>query len=295
MRALPLQVKCRLERQSIEHRYGGNIAICAILPDGERHCDIVAAAAADGGRRDGKAKEPEMTTSAVAAALDAALDALMIDGATLGERLVRYADFLRERNRPFAEAVDRLIARLAAVDAGSSAPKAGEEMPDFLLPDEAGRLTSLGELVESGPAVLAFRRGHWCPYCQLATEALARVEPQVVARGARIAVVSPERSSFTRELKCRAGATFPFLSDIDNGYALTLGLAISVGEEMREFMAQRGRDLAEYQGNAAWLLPIPATFVIDRQRTIVMRHVDADYRRRAAIDAILAALDQAAG
>jgi hypothetical protein len=64
----------------------------------------------------------------------------------------------------------------------------------------------------------------------------------------------------------------------------------SVGEEMREFMRGRGRDLATYHGNDAWMLPIPATFVLDRHGRIVMRHVNPDYRRRATIDDIMAAV-----
>ena len=90
-----------------------------------------------------------------------------------------------------------------------------------------------------------------------------------------------------RLLKWRSQAEFPILSDMDNGYALSLGIAIPVGEEMRDFMTRRGRDLATYQGNSAWLLPIPATFVLDRSGVLVMRHVDPDYRVRASVEDIV--------
>lgn len=233
-----------------------------------------------------------MTTD-MAKALDDALDELMIDEATLGARLARYAEVLRELNQPFAEAVDRLVARLEAVEAGISAPSVGDVLAPFLLPDDDGRLVALDDLLARGPLVVAFRRGHWCPYCQLATEALTRIQGAAAERGAGLTVITPERGYFTRLLKTRAGAAFPLLSDIDNGYALSLGLAISVGEEMRDFMTRRGRDLARYQGNDAWLLPIPATFVLDRAGTIVLRHVDPDYRRRAAVEDIVAALETA--
>lgn len=236
-----------------------------------------------------------MTTSAVAKALDDELDRLMTDEATLAARLARYAGILRELNRPFAEAVDRMIERLQAVDAGISAPVVGDVLPPFLMPDDAGQLVALDRLLDRGPLVVAFRRGHWCPYCQLATDALARIQTAAARHGAGLVVITPERGYFTRQLKARAGADFPLLSDLDNGYALSLGLAISVGEEMRDFMSRRGRDLAAYQGNDAWLLPIPATFVLDRSGTIVMRHVDPDYRRRATVEDILAALDKARG
>lgn len=228
-----------------------------------------------------------MTTRAVAEALDQALARLMLDDATLAVRLDRYAAILRELNQPFAEAVDRLVSRLQSVTAGNEAPQLGELLPPFLLPDETGHLVALDELLANGPLVVAFRRGHWCPYCQLSTEALARIQGTVGKSGGSIVVISPENSTHARLLKWRTRAQFPILSDMDNGYALSLGLAIPVGEEMREVMTRRGRDLATYQGNSAWLLPIPATFVLDRNGIIVMRHVDPDYRVRASAEDIV--------
>ena len=70
-----------------------------------------------------------MTTRAVAEALDQALARLMLDDATLADRLNRYAVTLRELNQPFAEAVDRLVLRLESVTAGNEAPKLGEVLP----------------------------------------------------------------------------------------------------------------------------------------------------------------------
>jgi peroxiredoxin len=233
-----------------------------------------------------------MTTPAIAVELDRALDELLESGEPLAERLGEYARVLRELNQPFAQAVDRLVERLSGVQAGTTAPAVGEMLPEFILPDDAGHLVSLSRLLGGGPLVLAFRRGHWCPYCLIATDALARIQSEAAASGAKLVLITPERKKFTRLLKSRTHAAFPVLSDLDNGYALSIGLAISVGEEMRRFMSMRGRDLATYQGNDAWMLPIPATFVLDACGKIVMRHVDADYRRRAAIEDILAAVDQ---
>lgn len=228
-----------------------------------------------------------MTTRAVAEALDQALARLMVDEAPLVARLEQYASTLRELNQPFAEAADRLISRLSLVKAGGEAPQLGEPLQSFLLPDETGHFTALEDLLATGPLVVAFRRGHWCPYCQLSTEALARIQVEVREMGGSIVVISPENSTYARLLKWRAQADFPILSDMDNGYAMSIGLTIPIDEEMRDFMTRRGRDLATYQGNNAWLLPIPATFVLDRNGVIVMRHVDPDYRLRASGEEIV--------
>lgn len=231
-----------------------------------------------------------MTSAAVAKALDDRLEQLLHSDAPLADRLAQYASVLRDINRPFAEAVDRLVEGLMAVGAGGAAPNIGDVLPPFLLPDGQGHLVSLAGLLARGPLVVAFRRGHWCPYCQISTAALARVHQEAGARGAHVVAISPELEPFTNLLKDKTASAFPILSDVDNGYAMSLGLAISVGKEMQDFMSRRGRRLALYQGNDAWLLPIPATFVLDRAGVVVMRHVDADYRRRAAIEDILAAI-----
>jgi hypothetical protein len=83
------------------------------------------------------------------------------------------------------------------------------------------------------------------------------------------------------------------LSDIDNGYALSIGLAIFVGTEVEETMRKGGRDLPDYHGNNGWILPIPATFVVDQDKHVTARFIDPDYRRRMAVEDLVAALREA--
>ena len=85
----------------------------------------------------------------------------------------------------------------------------------------------------------------------------------------------------------------PVLTDIDNGYALSLNLAIWVGDEMQKILESGGRQLPDYQGNNAWVLPIPATFVIATDGTIAARFIDPDFRKRVAIEDLLKALQDA--
>jgi hypothetical protein len=85
-------------------------------------------------------------------------------------------------------------------------------------------------------------------------------------------------------------SAFPVLADLDNGYALTVSLAIWVDEAMSGLISGAGWDIPSYQGNDAWILPIPAVFVLDRAGVVVARHVNADYRERADIDEIINSL-----
>ena len=211
--------------------------------------------------------------------------------APVNERLQYIADAVRQLAPPFADAVDRMVERLQRVDAGSMGPNVGELMPGFVLPDEAGRLVTLDGLLERGPVALAFHRGHWCPYCRLSTKALAEAQGRL-KRG-RIVAITPDRQRFVSVLKADAAADFPILTDLDNGYALSLNIAVWVGEEMERMMGAAGVDLPTYQGNAAWIIPIPATFVVGTDGVIAARYIDPDYRRRFDIDALVAALEGA--
>lgn len=210
--------------------------------------------------------------------------------APLVQRLQTFSDDVRALSPPFAQIVDRMVARLQSSHVGQSAPAPGEDMPPFLLPDQNGNLVSLARLLENGPVVLSFHRGHWCPYCRLTADALARIGPELADLGAQIVAITPELQQYGGALKSYAKAPFPVLSDVGGGYALALSLLYWVGEEKRNLMIAAGHDIAQFQGNETWMLPIPATFVIGTDGLVKARYIDPDYRRRMDIDAILAAV-----
>lgn len=208
----------------------------------------------------------------------------------LSAKLAAYAEDLRRRASPFLGEYDAIVARLRSGEAGAEAPKAGEEMPSFLLPDAAGRMTSLEELRADGPVVISFNRGHWCPFCKIELTSLAQAESELSGLSAKIVSIMPDRQSFIRPLAEQLDGKIKILSDIDNDYAISLGLAMWVGDKARALMEGIGWHLDQFQGNDAWFLPLPATFVVDRNGLIVARFVDPDFRERMEIEDILAAL-----
>ena len=210
--------------------------------------------------------------------------------APLGERLKAVADEVARLSPEFAGVVERMVARLEANGVGQSAPQIGERMPDFVLPDEQGTLVRLENLLERGPVVVSFHRGHWCPYCRLNADGLARIAPDLKRLGAQIVAISPETHRYAAELKSYANAPFPVLADVDGGYALQLNLLFWVGDEKREAMQAGGFDIAAFQGNETWMLPIPATFIVGQDGLVKARYIDPDYRRRVDLEVIVGAV-----
>ena len=77
---------------------------------------------------------------------------------------------------------------------------------------------------------------------------------------------------------------------------MSLNLTIWVGEEMKRLIRDEfGHDIASFQGNETWTLPIPATFVVAPDGTIRARFVDPDFRRRMTVEELIDALKAARG
>ena len=213
-----------------------------------------------------------------------------MEGSLRGQ-LEAYAAAGREIFPAYGEAVDRLVARLNQNGGGENAPRPGEVMPPFLLPDETGRLVGLKSLIDHGPVAVMFYRGHWCPYCRLNVRAVIQAQDRIKALGAQTVAIMPETQAYAGKFKSEAEAPFPVLTDLDNGYALALNLAIWLDAEIQQLLAFE--DMPGFHGNKAWVLPIPATFVVGRDGVVKARFVDSDFRKRMEIEDLIAAFADA--
>jgi peroxiredoxin len=233
-----------------------------------------------------------MNTAPLSALNDAFVRCRDMD-ASLDERLAAYSSEVRRYLPDYADAVDRLVERLSRSGAGVTAPQPGDPMPTFVLPDENGRLVSLDHVLQNGPIAITFHRGHWCPWCRISGTALARVRRDITAAGGQVAAIMPERQKFAADFKVSTSYPFPVLTDLDNGYALSLNLAICVGADLERLLSSYGHALPDYQGNDGWMLPIPATFVVGRDGLVKARFIDPDFRRRMLVEELVAGLKAA--
>jgi peroxiredoxin len=276
--------------QDFDHRPGVNFTVPGRPPSGG-----AAFSAARGAKSYPGSEMPEPAmptlTPADAERLRLAFQRCRDMEGTLGEQLQAYAAAGRDIFPAYGEAVDRLVARIQASGGAENAPRPGEPMPPFLLPDETGSLVALSSLIAQGPVALIFFRGHWCPYCRLSVRAVIQAYDGIKAMGAEVVAIMPETQRFTRQFKSEAGMPFPVLTDLDNGYALSLNLAIWLGSEIQELLSYL--DMAAFHGNDSWMLPIPATFIVGRDGLVKARFVDPDFRKRMAVEELLAALDSA--
>ena len=189
----------------------------------------------------------------------------------------------------------RFIDHLNGLDLVPGAVGEGDAAPDFLLSSPDGALIGLAELLADGPAVVSFIRGEWCPVCQQEMRDLAEAQGAIRAAGARLVAITPESGTPAARMRREHRLPFPVLCDIDLGVALAYGLVFRLTDEMRRVHREAGYDLPVQQQHDGWLLPIPATYVIDPAGLVRAAHVDANYRERMSAAAILSALDALGG
>jgi peroxiredoxin len=191
----------------------------------------------------------------------------------------------------YSVAAEAFIARLAAARAGQGAPPVGAPMPSFALPDVDGGLAML-DAYRGRPLVVTFLRGHWCDFCRAQAAALAASAEDFHKAGASVVLITPELPRFSKPL-APAGSGFSLLCDLDNGYAASLGLLAAVDEALAAHLSGFAIDLPTTQGTRGWAVPIPATFVLDGQSTILFRTFDPDFRRRPSLQSVFDAIAKA--
>ena len=180
--------------------------------------------------------------------------------------------------------------KLYASQIAENAIIAGDIAPDFTLPNITGDLVSLYEVLNSGPVVLSFYRGGWCPFCNLELQALQAQLSEFRALGANLIGVSPETPDKSLSAIDKHQLEFEVLSDTGNITARQYGLLFTVYEEMRPLYLKWGLDVPASNGDDSWELPVPATYVIDTDSVVRAAHADKDYTRRMEPAQILATL-----
>ena len=169
----------------------------------------------------------------------------------------------------------------------SKSKKEGDKAPDFELKDGAGKLIKLSALLRKGPVVLAFYRGGWCPFCTSELRDLEVNLDQLQKAGATLVAISPQIPSKSEWTETKNQLTFPVLSDPGSKVASQFGLTYKIHGGTMKRLKANGVKLSEFNGTDDGVLPLPWTYVVDRNFNITYAFVDADFRKRAkAIDVI---------
>lgn len=173
------------------------------------------------------------------------------------------------------------------------AVQVGQKAPDFELNNAKGETVKLSTLLASGPVVLTWYRGGWCPYCNITLAALQKALPDIQATGAQLVALTPELPDKSLTTAEKNGLKFQVLTDLNNETAKRYNVAFELTPDVA-VRYKKHFDLLDYNGEKAGdtTLPLAATFIIDRDGVVRYAFLDADYRKRAEPSKIVAFLQK---
>ena len=175
-----------------------------------------------------------------------------------------------------------------------SALKTGDRAPAIVLGNARGDTVDVGALLKNGPVIVSFYRGGWCPYCNFELRAFQQILRQIEAAGAALVAISPEKPDDTLSTAEKNALSFEVLSDVGQKVGRAFGLVYDFSDELKSAYKEFGIDIPGKNGAEDWALPISATYVVDRDGTIIYAYTDADYRDRAEPADVLEVLKKTA-
>lgn len=166
----------------------------------------------------------------------------------------------------------------------------GDKIPQITLPNVNNKEVEVNKYLIEGPIVISFYRGSWCPYCNLELKALQDNLSEIEMAGGKLVAITPELPDNSISSVEKHNLKFEVLSDVGNKIAKEFGLVFNLAEELCPIYKQFDFDIPKYNGDETWSLPIPATYVINKDGVITDCFVDANYTRRMEPLSIIEAL-----
>lgn len=175
------------------------------------------------------------------------------------------------------------LQELMALKIETHALQVGDLAPDFTLRGTDGQPVSLYNILVHNPVVLIFFRGNWCPFCMAELTHYQEAINNKIVDKATVIAISPQTVRLNLEAAEKNGLEFKILSDQGNKVANQYGLVFTLQENIREIYKNIGADLALFNDDDSYTLPIPATYLINKNRKIEFASVNANYMERADI------------
>ncbi len=164
----------------------------------------------------------------------------------------------------------------------------GVTAPDFSAIDADSRTFNLATELKKGPVVLIFYRGFWCPICNRHLSTIQDSLQQITQKGATVVAISPEKPEYLEKMEEKTGAKFRLL--YDEGYNISNAYDVTFTPEAKQIFVYNkllGAKLKQTHSDDSQRLPIPATYIIDKNGKIAWRQFDPNYKNRSTVKEIM--------
>ncbi|MFC7061949.1 peroxiredoxin-like family protein [Halobacillus seohaensis] len=176
---------------------------------------------------------------------------------------------------------------------GGEGIRKGNKAPDFSLPDPNGNQVNLSNQLNVGPVILTFYRGGWCPYCNMELREYQQVLNEIHEAGGELIAISPQTPDHSLSTSDKNALQYHVLSDAGNKIARKYNLVYPLPDYLIDIYKDKGLNVDQHNGDETWELPVSATYVIDKDGTIIYEYTKADYKDRAEPSDVLEVLKQA--
>lgn len=185
------------------------------------------------------------------------------------------------------ESYERAIEDLEKENIEKTALNKGDLAPNFVLKNHLDKEITLDDLLKEGPVIINFYRGGWCPYCNLELRAYEGILDEIKSLGGRFIAISPETPDNSISTKEKNELRFDVLSDLNNKVAKEFKIVFKVPDNIAKIYEERGMSLYKSQNNKDNELPLPAVYIIDKNKTIQFAFIKADYKERLNPNVVL--------
>lgn len=172
--------------------------------------------------------------------------------------------------------------------------KVGDRAPDFTGYDQKGKQVELKKMLEQGPMVLFFYRGNWCPLCNKYLSNYQDSLKVLTDQGFSVVAITPESIENVENTVKIHNLTFTVVYDCQEKIMKDYDLMFNVTKPYQEkILSKLSVDIAKFNGRDVAHLPVPATYIINKDGFIVAVQFDPDYKNRASVKWMLKNLGRA--
>jgi len=195
----------------------------------------------------------------------------------LAERKEMIAKYVPPETQPVHAAA---VAEVRGQNLAANILPVGAKAPCFELQDHDGKIAKSSDLLSHRRLVIHFIRGRWCPFCVGQMEAMNIILPLIENAGALLVAISPQTVKQSYFMRDQHKLRFPLLSDAGNKVARQFGLTYRVPAAQQAVFRRAFVNLPFTNGDDSWELPIPATYIVNHDSTVLYASANEDYTER---------------
>jgi peroxiredoxin len=162
--------------------------------------------------------------------------------------------------------------------------KVGDKAPDFTGYDQKGKQVELKKLLDNGPIILFFYRGKWCTICSRYINNYQDSLKVITDQGFNVVAITPESIENVEQTVKLHNITFTVIYDCQEKIMKDYDVMFDVTKAYQDkILSDFSIDIAKNNGRDAARLPVPATYIINKEGIIVAVQFDPDFHNRATV------------